>query len=74
MNIQAEKLEIMRLVLETDNQGILESIKRVFYKNENISQWNSLSEYEKEDILEGIEDHEKGNTIPYEEVLKELKI
>lgn len=28
MNIQAEKLEIMKMLLETDNPGILISIKK----------------------------------------------
>ena len=32
MNIQAQKLEIMKMILETDNPGILESIKGLFTK------------------------------------------
>ena len=30
MNIQAEKLELVRMILNTDNPGILSSIKRIF--------------------------------------------
>jgi hypothetical protein len=29
MNIQAEKLEILKLILETDNHGIISSIKAI---------------------------------------------
>jgi len=29
MNIQAEKIELMKMILETDNPSILNSIKRI---------------------------------------------
>ncbi len=32
MNIQAEKLAIMKLILETENTSVLESIKNIFKK------------------------------------------
>ena len=35
MNIQAEKIEIGRLILETNNPGILESVKSIFKKSVN---------------------------------------
>ena len=36
MNIQAEKLEIMKMILETNNLSILESIKRLFKKEKDL--------------------------------------
>ncbi len=42
MNIQAEKIEIMKLILETDNPIILESVKNIFKKNTTTDFWETL--------------------------------
>lgn len=42
MNIQAEKLEILKLILETDNPGIISSIKAIFKKEKEIDFWDEL--------------------------------
>jgi len=65
MSIQTEKLEIMKLVLETDNQGILEIIKGLFKKNVSTDFWENLSEEQKEDILLGIREIENGEVVDY---------
>lgn len=66
MNIQAEKLEILRMILETDNPTILDSIKKIYKKQESIDFWKSLPDSQKEDILGGIEEIEKGEVFDYE--------
>ncbi len=68
MNIQAEKLEILKLILETDNPGIISSIKAIFKKEKEIDFWDELLPEEKEDILEGIKDADNGDVIEYNEV------
>ena len=70
MNIQAEKLELVRMILDTDNPGILASIKRIFAKSKNPDFWDTLSEDQKEEITEGIKEIEKGETVNYEEFIK----
>lgn len=54
MNIQAEKLEIMKMILETENQGILESIKNIFKKETQSDFWETLTEKQKQEIKEGM--------------------
>jgi len=39
MNLQAEKIEIMRMVLDTKNPSILKSIKNLLWKEENPDFW-----------------------------------
>ncbi len=56
MNIQAEKLELVRLILETDNPSILASVKRVFAKSKKVDFWDSLPQQQKDDIVKGIEE------------------
>jgi hypothetical protein len=73
MNIQAEKLELVKLILDTDNPGILSSIKRIFSNSKKIDLWDNLSDYQKDEILKGIEDIENGETVNYEEFIKKHK-
>ena len=70
MNIQSEKLEIMKLILETDNPSILESIKKLFKKNPPNDFWDTLSQDQKDDILKGIDEIESGETLDYEDFMK----
>ena len=70
MNIQAEKLELVRKILDTDNPGILSSIKQIFTSSKKVDFWNSLPQSQKEEILKGIEEVENGETVNYEEFIK----
>ncbi|MBD3183536.1 hypothetical protein GF312_14675 [Candidatus Poribacteria bacterium] len=69
MNIQAEKLELIRMVLNTKKPSVLTSIRKIFEKEENIDFWNTLSKEEKEDIHQGIEELNNGEKYPYDEIM-----
>ena len=73
MNIQAEKLEIMKLILETDNPGILQSIKKIFKKEAHSDFWDSLSEEQKLEIKDGIIEADNGELVDYEVFIKKHK-
>jgi hypothetical protein len=73
MNIQAEKLEIVRMILETDNPGLLESIKKLFKKAAKTDFWDTLPQDQKDDILKGIEEIEKGDVVDYEDFVKKYR-
>ena len=70
MNIHAEKLEIMRMILETDNPGILESIKNIFKKETHSDFWETLTENQKNEIKEGIIEADNGEILDYEVFMK----
>ena len=70
MNIQAEKLELVRLILDTDNPGILSSIKRIFQISKKGDFWDDLPQYQKDEILKGLEEIENGETLDYNEFIK----
>jgi Ca2+-binding EF-hand superfamily protein len=70
MNIQAEKLELVRKILDTDNPGILSSIKQIFTSSKKVDFWDSLPQSQKEEILKGIEEVENGETVDYEDFIK----
>lgn len=73
MNIQAEKLELLKLILETDNPSIIASIRAIFKKEKEIDFWDELSPEEKDDILEGIKDADNGDVIKYNDFIKKHK-
>jgi len=68
MNIQAEKLELIKMVLNTKKPSVLASIRKIFEK-EKVDFWNTLSEEEKEDIRQGVEELDKGEKYPYDEIM-----
>jgi hypothetical protein len=73
MNIQAEKLEIVKMILETENPSLLESIKKLFKKAAKTDFWDTLPPDQKEDILKGIEEIEKGDVVDYDDFMKKFK-
>ena len=73
MNIQTEKLAIMRMILETDNPGILESIKMLFSKESSKDFWTNLHQDQKDEILNGLDQIEKGETVIYDEFMTKHK-
>lgn len=73
MNIQTEKLEIMKMLLETDNPGILDSVKKIFERELKVDFWESLPSSHKDDILSGIKEIENGEFIDYEDFINKYK-
>jgi hypothetical protein len=73
MDIQAEKLELVRMILETDNPGILSSIKRIFSNSKEVDFWDGLPQYQKEEILKGVQEIENGETVDYQEFIEKRR-
>jgi len=70
MNIQSEKLKIMKLILETNNPRILESIKKLFNKSTKVDFWETLTQEQKDDIQQGIMDIENGDVVDYDDFME----
>jgi len=73
MNIQAQKIELAKMILETDNPVILESIKKLFNKQISPDFWESLSPDEKKKIEIGILEIEQGEIVSYEDLMKKFR-
>ncbi|MEN9908494.1 MAG: hypothetical protein RLZZ540_1643 [Bacteroidota bacterium] len=72
MNIQLEKLELIKKVLETNDESIIESIKSIF-KKEKKDWWDNLTEEQKFEIEEGERQIERGDFVLYEDLIKKYK-
>ena len=68
MDLQAEKLELVRMVLDTDNPGVLSSVKRIFSESKKLDYWDKLPQYQKDEILKGVEEVGNGETIDYNKI------
>ena len=71
MDIQLEKIELMKLLAETENPSIINDIKKVFQK-EKKDFYYELSDEEKQGINEGLEDIKNGRVVSYDDMKKEF--
>jgi predicted transcriptional regulator len=73
MNLQAKKLEIVQLILNTQKPAILKKVEDVL-KKEKVTDWyDEISEAERQSIEKGLAEADRGELIPHEEVMKEVK-
>lgn len=73
MNVQTEKIELIKLILDTENPGILNSIRKVLTKHAQKDFWQTLSQAQQDEILKGIEEIESGETEDYEVFINRYK-
>ena len=73
MNIQAKKIELVQLILNTQAPSILEKIESLFKKEKEVDWWDTLSEQAKEELDESIAQADRGELITHEEVRQKIK-
>ena len=66
MDIQAEKLELMKLLLNTNNPSVLESIKNILKKDKTSDFWEELSSEQQREINNADIEISQGKTTNYE--------
>jgi len=71
MDIQAEKIELAKLILSTNDTSIINKIKSLFRDKEE-NWWDQLPAHVKQGIDESLEQANRGEFITYEEVKKEV--
>jgi len=69
MDLHAEKLELIRMVLETDNPNILAIVKKFLTESKKDDFWDKLPQYQRDEILKGVEEAAKGETVDYENII-----
>jgi len=73
MNIQAQKINLAKMILETDNPTILESIKNIFVKAKQQDFWDTMPEERKQEIENGLSEILREDTVEYESVMKKQR-
>ncbi|MFV8378840.1 hypothetical protein [Flavobacterium sp. LB3R33] len=62
MDIQSDKLELIKMLLETDDTIIIEAIKNIF-KSQKKDVWKDLSPEQQEEIDLGILEANRGDQV-----------
>ncbi|MFC4164206.1 hypothetical protein ACFOWU_11095 [Epilithonimonas zeae] len=70
MNIETTKLELMKLLLNTQKESVLEKIKEIFQKESSKDWWEELSEAEHQEIELGLKEAENGQVKSNQDVMK----
>lgn len=71
MDIQATKLELMQLLLNTEEEHVLTKVKAAF--EEETDFWDELSQEDKDAIDEGIAQLDRGESVSREEADRIVK-
>ena len=69
MNIQLEKVELMKLLAETNDESIIASIKKIFTA-EKKDFWDELSDEQKFEIEESDREIDRGEFVNFEEFIQ----
>ena len=72
MDIELEKLELIKLLEATNDTTIIASIKKIFNTSKK-DFWEELTEKQKFDIEEGERQIERGEFVEYEAMMKKYR-
>lgn len=70
MDMQSEKIQLAKMLLETENPYIIESIKRIFKKNKTVDFWDELSPEQKNEIERASTEIENGELTDYDSFMQ----
>lgn len=69
MDIRLEKLELMKMLMKTENPSVLQAIRKVFQKEEK-DWWDDLTEEQQNILNESMEQYEKGEFSSFDDFIK----
>ncbi len=72
MTIQAQKLELVKLILDIEDKSVLKNIKQLVTASKK-DWWDEISEAERKAIKEGIAQADRGEVVPHKEVMKKIR-
>jgi hypothetical protein len=73
MDIQAEKIALAKMILDTNDEAIIDQIKSLFeYSTEN--SWDGLPAYVRQGVKESVAQADRGEFISLEDVKKEVSL
>lgn len=71
MDIKAEKLDLIQWFLQLKDENVIAKIKRI--RNEDADWWDSLSGEEVKAIREGLEELDRNEGVPHNQVIVEAQ-
>jgi predicted transcriptional regulator len=72
MNLQAEKIQLVKMILSIENKSIVQQIKDVLHSTQQ-DWWNTISKDEQRAIKQGLDELDKGMFKSHKEVMKKYR-
>jgi predicted transcriptional regulator len=69
MNLQAEKLNILQTLISSNDEALIMDVK-AFLSGRKTDWFDELSEEQQKDVLEGLAEADRGETVTHPEVVK----
>ncbi|MFI5159706.1 MAG: hypothetical protein ACHQHN_00445 [Sphingobacteriales bacterium] len=69
MDIQAEKLNLLQTIMETNDAGLIMDVKSLLTSRKD-DWFDELSSDQKNDILTGLAEADRGETVSHDDVVK----
>lgn len=73
MNLQARKLELVQMILNTDQPNLLEKVSQILKQEKEADWWDELPLSVQESVKKGMEQAKRGETRPHSEVMKKYQ-
>lgn len=70
MDFQVEKIQLAKLLLETENLNIIKSVKKIFKQNKVFDFWDELSPEQKKEIEKASIEIENGEIVDYDSFMQ----
>lgn len=74
MNIQAEKIELIKMLLDTEDPKMIESIKQVFKEKSTSDFWDDLSNEQRKEINKASQEIKNGEVMDLRYLYPKLQI
>ena len=73
MNLQARKLELVQLILNTDRPNLLEKVSQILKQEKEADWWDELPLSVQASVKKGMEQCKRSETRPHSEVMKKYE-
>lgn len=71
MDIQSEKIELVKQILNTDDKALLQAVQSVLTNYSDDSDfWDDLTQQTQQEITEAMEQADTGRTVSHDEAVK----
>lgn len=71
MDIQAEKLNLVKAILDIEDVSLIKKVKKLLKKSDH-DWFDDLTEEQQQGVMRGLEQADRGEGIPHEEAMARL--
>lgn len=72
MDIESEKLKIIKILEETNDLSIIKAVKKLLTEAKK-DWWDDLTEEQKEELELSVKEFERGEVVSYEDLMKKYR-